>query len=193
MSPMSSAVQASTAVELGVGVQALGGQRVDERADRGAVAAHEQLEPVLGGDLDREVPVGGVDRVAQRLGRHAALGVPARGALVEPPQLARQLLARAGAQQLREQAVVAVPLAVRVESEHEPIGALERRQHVRAGTLVGERVGEVGADPVDDRRPQQERALPGRLAVEHLGDQVVAHDAVVARELLDEALGSAWP
>jgi hypothetical protein len=55
--------------------------------------------------------------------------------------------------------------------------------------LTGEGGGEIAANPVDDRRSQQERAQPRRLAVEHLGDQVVGDDAVVARELLDEPLG----
>ena len=54
---------------------------------------------------------------------------------------------------------------------------------------TGQRVGQVAADAIDDRGPQQEAAQPRRLAVEHLGQQVVADHAVVAGELLDEALG----
>ena len=59
----------------------------------------------------------------------AALGVPAGGARVQRRgSFARQLALGARAQQLGEQAVVAEPLAVAVDAEHEPVGALERRR-----------------------------------------------------------------
>ena len=120
----------------------------------------------------------------ERLRPGAVLGVPARGAGVQPGSSAAELALRARAQQLREQAVVAEPLAARVEPEHEPVGALERRPACRAPELLaGQRVREVAADAVDDRRAQQERAQLRRLAVEHLGEQVVADHAVVAGEL----------
>ena len=100
--------------------------------------------------------------------------------------LALELALGARAQQLHEQAVVAEPLAVAVDAQHEPVGALEIGERVRAVTVVGERVGEAAADAVDEARAQQERAQPRRLAIEHLGQQVVADHAVVAGELGDE-------
>ncbi len=175
--------------QLGVAAQPLGRQRVDQRADRVALAAHEQREPVLGDELDGEVPVLRGDGVTQRLRPHPALGVPARRAVVQPRQLGAQLAPRAHPQQLREQAVVAVPLASRVDGQDEPVGAFELGQNVAARTLVGQRVRELAADPVDDRRAQEEGAQLRRLAVEHLGEQIVADDAIVAGELGDEALG----
>ena len=57
--------------ELGVGVQPLRRQRVDEAADRVALAAHEEVEPVLGDELDREVPLARRDGVLERLRAHA--------------------------------------------------------------------------------------------------------------------------
>ena len=103
-------------------------------------------------------------------------------------QLGAQLTPRTHPQQLREQAVVAVPLAPRVDAENEPVGALELAEDVTTRTLTGERIRKIAADPVHDRRAQQEPAQLRRLAVEHLGEQVVAHDAIVAGELLHELL-----
>ena len=50
----------------------------------------------------------------------------------------------------------------------------------------GERVGELGAQRVDDRRAQQEVAQLRWLAGQHLADQVVADRGVGAGEVLDE-------
>ena len=50
----------------------------------------------------------------------------------------------------------------------------------------GQRVGELGAQRVDDRRAQQEVAQLRWLAGEHLADQVVADRRVGAGEVLDE-------
>ena len=92
-------------------------RRLRASADRIALPAHEEVEPVVGDELDREVPLGRRDGVLERLRAHPARGVPARGASVQRGELSRQLALRAGAQQLREQAVVAVPLAARVDPE----------------------------------------------------------------------------
>ena len=142
--------------ELGVAALALRRQHVDEPADRAALAAHEEVEPVLGDELDREVPVGGRDGVLERLGPHAVRRVPARGAVVQARQLVAQLARGARAQQLREQQVVAEPLAARVDAQDEPVGALQLREDVTARTLSGQRVREIAADAVHDRGPQQE-------------------------------------
>ena len=56
-------------------------------------------------------------------------------------------------------------------------------------TLAGERVGELPQiRSTSDVRSRNVRSLR-RLAVEHLGQQVVADHAIVAGELGDEALG----
>ena len=176
--------------ELGVVALALIRQHLDERADRAALPAHEEVEPVLGHELDREVPVG----PPRPRGCRACEPMPC-AAYQRAARSCRRgssspsSRARARAQQLREQQVVAEPLAARVHAQHKPVGALQLREDVTARTLSGQRVGQVAADAVDDRGAQEEAAQPRRLAIEHLGQQVVADDAVVARELLDEALG----
>ena len=175
--------------ELGVLLEPVRWQLAQQRADGGGVAAHVQVEPVVGDDLHRQVPLVRLDRVPERVDRGAARGVPAGGAGVQLRQLGRQLTFGARAQQLGEQAVVAEPLAVAVHAEDEPVGALERGERVRAVAFAGERVGEAAAHAVDERRAQQERAQPRRLAIEHLGDEVVGDHAIVAGELGHEAVG----
>ncbi len=97
--------------ELGVVALTLRRKHVDERADRAALAADEQVEPVLGHEFDREVPVGGGDRVVKGLGPHTVRRVPACGPAMQAWQLVPQLARGAGPQQLGEQQVVAEPFA----------------------------------------------------------------------------------
>ena len=175
--------------ELGVGPQPLGRERGGERPDGGRVAAHVELEPVLGDDLDGEVPVARGQRVLERVEARALVGVPARRARVQLRQLGRDLALGADAHEPREQSVVAEPLPVRVDAQHEPVGALERGERIRPVTVSGHGVGEASAHALDERRAQQEPAQPRGLAVEHLREQVVPDHPVVAGELRDERLG----
>ena len=79
-----------------------------------------------------------------------------------------------------------MPHAVLVEWRGQDAAVLQAPQH-RVGVLrAGERVGQVDAQRLDDRGAQQEVAQLGRLARQHLADQVVADRRVGAREVLDE-------
>ena len=100
--------------------------------------------------------------------------------------LVGELRAQLGAQQLGEQRVVAMPGAALVERRREHAAVLQSRQHRVAVRRPGERVGELGAQRVDDRRAQQEVAQLRWLAREHLADEVVADRGVGAGEVLDE-------
>ena len=128
VSPTSSAAQASAAASSASCSSRSGGAASTQPADRGGLAAHEEVEPVLGDDLDREVPVLRLDRVPERV-RPAPRAAYQRAARrVQVRQLAAELALGARAQELGEQAVVAEPLAVAVHAEDEPVGALERRR-----------------------------------------------------------------
>ena len=83
---------------------------------------------------------------------------PACRAPVQLAHLGPRLARQADPQQLREQRVVAVPGAVRVEPDDEAVRALEGRERVRPAGLAGDRVREPAAQPVDHRGAQQERA-----------------------------------
>ena len=89
------------------------------------------------------------------------------------------------AQELGEQAVVAVPAAAILD--HEAVDPREPLEHLLA--VAGDRLGQFAVQARHDRGAQHEAALARGQAVERLGDQEVAHQPVVARELGHEALG----
>ena len=93
------------------------------------------------------------------------------------------LVDQPGAEHVGEQVVIAVPVAAVVERDEEqvrPIELLERRPP--AGS-AGDRVAERAGQPVEHRGLQQERSDLFGLAVEHLLDEVVDDEAVVAGEV----------
>jgi hypothetical protein len=57
--------------------------------------------------------------------------------------------------------VVAVPLAARVQRGEEHVRALDRVELLAAVLAAGHRVAERGAQPLEDRGPQQEVAYRG--------------------------------
>ena len=111
--------------EIGVVDDVFQGQSVDPAGDRPLTAALEKLVPVGGDQLDRVAEVAGRDRVLDRLVDRVGLAIPSRRAAVklddEPRSRARQLMA----QQLGEQMVVAVPLALGIEGNDERVLAFE--------------------------------------------------------------------
>ncbi len=91
-------------------------------------------------------------------------------------------------QKVGEQVVVAKPRSAGVDRRHEGVGVLELLQDPLGPRGPGEEVGQGTADAVHDRRPQQQVANLGRLALEHLGQEVRRHGPFAAGELADEAL-----
>ena len=125
-------------------------------------------------------------RVRDRLAAEPGAGQPLRRAGVQLGLQARALEPQARAQQLAEQAVIAVPGALTIERGHEHAVALELLQRERAAARAGEGVGELAGHAVDDARAQQQLAQLRRPAGQHLAHQVVGDRAVVAREVGDE-------
>ena len=91
-------------------------------------------------------------------------GEPGRGPVVQLRHFVGELCAQLGAEQLGEERVVAMPGAVLVERRREHAPVLQAREHALGVPGAGERVGEVRAQRVDDRRAQQEVAQVRRLA-----------------------------
>ena len=88
-----------------------------------------------------------------------------------------------GAQQIAEQVVVPVPLAVAVERHEEQVRALERVEHRSADRCDAEHgVAERPAHPVEHRRPSEERDVGCREVRQELGTEVVGEQPVVAGE-----------
>ena len=155
----------------------MGRHAVDEAARDVGVAAHEHGEPVLAEKPGRELPVPCGERKPHRLDRIAVPGVPPRRAAVELRQLVAKLDPRVGPQELAEQPVVAVPAGLLVLDEE--VVAEQPRERPVAVDAVGERVGQLPGEPVDDRRGEQEPPQLGRLRGEHLGGEIVGDGALL--------------
>ena len=87
-------------------------------------------------------------------------------------------------QQLAEQVVVAVPLALPVEWHHEAVGALERRERGRGPRGLEHRVAQAAAHPVQHRGVHEEPGLGFRQARQELVAEVLRHEPVFAGESL---------
>ena len=111
--------------------------------------------------------------------------VPPRGAVIEhdrrlgSPQLELK--------QVREEVVVAKPRA-RVDRRDERVGVLEGQQDRLRPRIAGQSVGERAHHPLQHGCAQEQVAHLGRLALQHLRQQI-AHHRALAGELGYEALG----
>ena len=132
--------------------------RLEDRPQGAHLAVDHHREPARGGQLRREVPGASGGGVAQGGGIVAVRGEPGRGPPMQLRRLVGELCAQLGAQQLGKERVIAMPVAVLVERRREDAPVLQAREHALCVPGAGERVGEVGAQRVDDRRAQQEVA-----------------------------------
>ena len=87
-----------------------------------------------------------------------------------------------GAEDLREQRVVAVPPPLVVERDDEQVRALELLQSRLAVRAAGDRIAERSAHAVEERGPQEEVLGLGRQAAEDLLDDVVEDETVAGAE-----------
>src|SRR5437773_1183286 len=81
---------------------------------------------------------------------------PARRPPVQLGDLLEPAVAQLGAQQLREQGMVAVPGPARPQPGREHVVALQPGQHPLAVGTAGQRVRQAAAEPLGDAGPQQE-------------------------------------
>jgi len=166
-----------------VGCDDLRRQLRHRAAHRRRAAAQEQLQPMLGDQATGLLPVSAGERVADCEHRLPLLGIPAGRATVQGRDLPRMGVAQVGAQQLREQWVIAIPAATYSGWLHRGAEALELHQRQRATLAPGERVRQLGAELVNQAGAQHELATLLWQAREHLGDQVVGDCSIGAGEL----------
>ena len=102
--------------------------------------------------------------------------------------LVRLLARQARPQDIREQVVVSVPLATRVEWDHKEIPPIEDLEHRLAAILSRNRIAQGASQPIEDAGPQQEPPHVVRLALQDLLDEVVDDEAIVPGETRDEAV-----
>ena len=90
------------------------------------------------------------------------------------------------AEQLGEEVVVAVPLASGVERHEKEVRGLDGPQHRGGAFAASHGIAEPGVEAVEHRRSQQKVSEIVVLPSQHLGGQVVHHQAVVPGEVTDE-------
>ncbi len=90
------------------------------------------------------------------------------------------------AQQIGKQMVVAVPLPLVVQGDQEHVGVEQPFQQGMAVCAPGDRVAQITAQPVQDRRLQQEMLDLFRLPVEHFFGEVAQNEPVAAAQGGDE-------
>ena len=114
--------------------------------------------------------VAGGEGVPDGVGEHAVLGVPAGGGPVQAGEPVRVGGGELGAQRVGEQVVVAEPLPLVVERDHEQVRPLEGLQHLLAVAAAGERVAQRTGQLSQHRGVEQERPDVVGLAAQHLVD-----------------------
>ena len=175
--------------QLGIRCDHAGGKPRQKLAAGGELPVEVQPEPIVREQPRRGGPVLGRLRVANRLDRITVFGPPLGGDRVQaghlpgggPPQLERE--------HIREQVVVAKPASLRIHRDHERARVLEPGQNPVGTRASRQPVSERSADPLQQRGSQQQLPHFRRLALEHLGQQVLGHRALTAREADRVALG----
>src|SRR5918999_2811935 len=107
-----------------------------------------------------------------------SVGIPCDGLLLED---------------VREEMMVAIPLAPVVESDDEQVPSLEVLQQRLRSRLTHDRVAQRAAHAIENRGSQQEAPDVWRLGLQHLFDQVIGDVAVVAGEAIDESTNVVAP
>jgi hypothetical protein len=106
---------------------------------------------------------------------------------VELRHLVKAFVQQVRAEDVREEVVIAVPLASVVEGDDEDVAALEGFQHRFAAGLAGDGIAKGAVHPLEDGGLQQEGPDRGGLALQDLFDQVVDDVAVITGKIADEA------
>ena len=143
---------------------------------------------MIGQQPGRAGPVARRLGVPDGLGRLAVPGEPLRGPPVQHRHFFRSPAPQLQPQQIREQVVVAEPGPPGVERYHERVRVLQVQQDRFRARAAGQQVGQLAVDPVEQRGAQQQILDVGRLAVQHLGQQVLSDGAVAAGKLRHEPL-----
>ncbi len=147
-----------------------------------------QAERMVGEQPGRLRPVAGRLGVPDGLGHLAPQGEPSGGAPVQRGHFCGQRPAQLQPQEIREQVVVAEPRPLGVQRFDERVRIFEAQQDPFRARPAGQQVCQFPVDPVEQGGAQQQILDVGRLAVQHLGEQVLGDHAVAAGELRDEPL-----
>ena len=163
------------------------GQDIEPAADDGLLPVPLQVRDgqldQIGGPLD----VPGSQGVPDRRRRLTVLVVPAAGPAMQIGDFLGPLIEQAGLQHVREQVVVAVPVAPVVQRDQEQVRAVQLLEGDLAVMSAGHGVAQRAAQPVQQTGAQKKGADLFGLPRQHLLNQVVDDVSVVACEAGDKA------
>ena len=84
--------------------------------------------------------------------------------------------------------MVAKPRPLGVQRDHKRVRVLELQQDPFRARAAGQQIGQLAVDAIEHGGTQQQLLDVVRLALQHLGEQVLGDRAVAAGELRHEAL-----
>ena len=141
---------------------------------------HERVEQAR-----EDVHLSGRVRVRDRLLRQVVGDAPGHRPAVERSDRVRFAALELGAQQLAEEMVIAVPLALAVERDHEAVRALEPLELICRSCRLEHRIAQRAAHALQHRRVLEEARLLRRQPGQELEAEVVGDEAVVAGDVRD--------
>ena len=150
------------------------GERPEPCCHGGVPAPLDGRQVVLGDQTGRRLDLAGLDRMADGLAHAPGGGEPGESVAVELPAPLDRAPPELGAQQVREQVVIAVPLAMIVQRRQEQVAALELDQQLGGAAAADGGVADRSGHPLEDRRLDEEVAHGWRQRIERDLLEVVA-------------------
>ena len=133
-------------------------------------------------ELGRALEVAARQGVTDRLRPIAVALVPPARSSVEFAKQARLLVEQASSQDIREEVVVAIPMAAVIERNDEQVLSIECLQRVLATVVTRYGVADGPVESAQDRSLEQKPSDLVGLALEHLADEIVDDETVITRE-----------
>ncbi len=162
-------------------------ERLQPSAQRRLLSPASDLEPVFGDQHSCVVVIARGCRVLDSIGDQAAGAVPGARPSVKDGNEIGMAASELAAQHLSEQVVVAVPRPRVIKRHEKHVRTLDLLERARS-RLVGDRLAQRTAQPIDDRGAKQELADVVAELVEHHLAEVVDNMPMVTREPLDVGL-----
>ena len=106
-----------------------------------------------------------------------------------PGSCSGSLPAQLKPEQVSEEVVIPEPGSGRIERYDKSVGVFEVEQDRFGARVAGQQVRQLAVDAVEQGGAQQQLLYLGRLALQHLGQQVLGNCPAAAGELRDKPLG----
>ena len=128
----------------------------------------------------RHIRLTGTQGLLDRLVQAPLSAEPATGTQVQTRQRLRQLAGRIGTQQIGEQVVVTEPVALLVQRHQKHLMRLQVLEHGGTVMAIAHRIAQFGTEAIEAGGVIEKGLQLGRLALDHLFQQVIADHALGA-------------